>query len=73
MTPWEGERRETPLDMLHADNDVVVLLYQFLAETVSDGIIGFHHESDPPFPIEVDNVVLDVAVNPVNQSLNPLQ
>ena len=52
---------------------MVVLLYQLLAQTVSDGIIGFHHESDSPFSVEVDNVVLDVAVDPVHQSLNPLQ
>ena len=51
---------------------MVVLLHQLLAETVADSIIGFHHERDPPLLVEADDVVFDVAVDPIYQILHSL-
>lgn len=52
---------------------MVILLHQLLAEAVADGIVGFNHERDSPLLVEVDDVVLDVAVNPIHQTLHSLR
>ena len=74
-TYQDGKERShhSLLDILYAKYYVVVLLHKLLAEAVSNGIIGFHHESDSPLLIEADNVVLNIAVYPVYQTFHPLR
>ena len=60
--------RESPIDVPHSHDDVVVLLYQFLAQTVADGIVGFHDERDSPLLVAQHQIVFDVPIDPVEKT-----
>ena len=60
--------RESPIDVAHTHDDVVVLLHEFLAQTVADGIVGFHDERDPTLLVAQHQVVFDVPIDPIEKA-----
>lgn len=60
--------RESPTDIPHAHNDVVILLHEFLAQTVADRIVGFHDERDPSLLVAQHQVVFDVPIHPIEKT-----
>ena len=65
--------RESTSNIPHAHNDVIILLHEFLAQTVADGVVGFHDEGDPPLLVAQHQIVFDVPIYPIEKTGESLE
>ena len=61
--------RESTSNIPHAHNDVIILL----AQTVADGVVGFHDEGDPPLLVAQHQIVFDVPIYPIEKTGESLE